>query len=158
MPRRKKFRWVNIKLPEGKGGEIELSADEMEAIRLADVEGMNQVEAAEIMGISQPTLHRILREARRKIGIAVLESRNVKITGGDYIMRRFKCYDCGNEWSEPFGTGKPDCPKCNSDNTGRTDAGRGCGRKSMKSRKSSCSSRRRVVKEGGERQDCRGRI
>jgi len=138
VPRRKKCRWVNIELPEKRGGEIELSADEIEAIRLTDVEGMNQIEAAEIMGISQPTLHRILREARRKIGIAVLESRNVKITGGDYIMRRFKCYDCGNEWSEPFGTGKPDCPKCNSDNIGRTDAGRGCRGKGRKRGKGSC--------------------
>lgn len=143
MPRRKKCRWVNIELPERKGGEIELTVDEIEAIRLADVEGMNQVEAAEIMGISQPTLHRILREARRKIGIAVLESRNVKITGGDYIMRRFKCYNCGNEWSEPFGTGRPDCPECKSTNIGRTDTGKECGRRGMKSGKGSCKGRGR---------------
>lgn len=101
-----------------------MSADEMEAVRLVDVEGINQVDAAEKMGVSQPTLHRILREARRKIGIAILEGNNVKITGGDHIMRKFKCYSCGNEWDEPYGTGKPDCPKCSSNNTGRIDAGR----------------------------------
>ena len=39
--------------------------------------------------------------------------------------RRFKCFDCGYEWDEPFGTGRKgiemQCPKCGSKNVHRTD-------------------------------------
>ena len=129
MPRRKKCRWVSLEPPLPSGDEIEISADELEAIRLADVEGYSQVEAAGVMGISQPTFHRILKEARRKIGRAILEGRKVRIVGGDYVMRKFMCFDCGYEWEEPFGTGRPqNCPKCGSVNIHRVDAGRGMGK------------------------------
>ena len=125
MPRRKKCRWVSLELPDDIRGEIEVSADELEAIRLADVEGLSQTEAAEMMGISQPTFHRILKEARRKIGRAIIEGLRIKIVGGDHIMRRFICFNCGHEWEVPFGTGRPDrCPKCGSDKFHRADAGR----------------------------------
>lgn len=131
MPRRKKCRWVSLEPPLPSAGEIEISADELEAIRLADVEGYSQVEAAEIMGVSQPTFHRILKEARRKVGRAILEGRRIKIVGGEHVMRKFRCFDCEHEWEEPFGTGRPQsCPKCGSANLHRVDAGRGrgCGR------------------------------
>lgn len=96
-------------------------ADELEAIRLTDVEQMSQSEAAQIMGISQPTLHRVLKEGRKKLGIAILENRNLKVIGAEHTMRRFKCFDCSHEWSEPYGTGKPVCPHCESVNTARVD-------------------------------------
>ncbi len=96
-------------------------ADELEAIRLTDVEEVSQTEAAQIMGVSQPTLHRVLKEGRKKLGIAVLENRDIEVTGGEHTMRRFKCFDCGHEWSEPYGTGKPVCPHCESVNTARVD-------------------------------------
>lgn len=101
-------------------------ADELEAIRLKDVEEVSQTEAARIMGISQPTFHRVLKEGRKKLGIAVLENRDVRVTGGEHTMRRFKCFDCSHGWSEPYGTGKPMCPHCKSVNTARVDGeGRG---------------------------------
>ncbi len=129
MPRRKKFRWVFLDVPEGVSGEIELSLDELEAIRLADVEGLTQVEAAKLMGISQPTFHRILKEARRKVGKALVEGLRIRVVGGEHIMRRFRCFDCGYEWEEPYGTGRPEaCPKCGSPNIHRVDPGRGRGR------------------------------
>jgi len=41
-------------------------------------------------------------------------------------MRSFKCYACGHEWQEPFGTGRPAvCPKCHSMNIHRNEPGRG---------------------------------
>jgi len=45
------------------------------------------------------------------------------------MMRRFKCADCGAEFEEPFGTGRPTCPKCGSANVYRIDeyAGMGAG-------------------------------
>jgi len=129
VPRRKKCRWVSLELPSKIKGEIEITADELEAIRLADVEGLSQVEAAELMGISQPTFHRILKEARRKVGKALIEGLRIRIVGGDHIMRRFRCFDCGHEWEEPFGTGRPEaCPRCGSPNFCRVDAGKGRGR------------------------------
>lgn len=130
MPRRKRRRWVFLDPPELlEYEEVEISLDELEALRLADVEGLDQHAAAKIMGISQPTFHRILKEARRKAGVIVVHGFKPKITGGDYIMRVFKCFDCGNEWEEPFGTGRPDsCPKCGSQNFYRMDSGKGMGK------------------------------
>lgn len=131
MPRRKRRRWVFLDPPDlvDKAREIEISLDELEALRLADVEGLNQHDAARIMGISQPTFHRILREARRKAGMVIVHGFGVKVIGGEHIMRVFKCFDCGNEWEEPFGTGRPDsCPKCGSQNFYRMDSGKGMGK------------------------------
>ncbi|MFW6128532.1 MAG: DUF134 domain-containing protein [Halobacteriota archaeon] len=123
MPRRKKCRWIYTDVPPevspAKGGAVELFADELEAIRLTDVEQMSQSEAAHLMGISQPTLHRVLKEGRKKLGIAVLENREVIVAGGEHTMRRLKCFDCGHEWSEPYGTGRPACPHCKSVNAAR---------------------------------------
>lgn len=128
MPRRKKFRWVSLEVPDEVCGEIELSLDELEAIRLADVEGLTQIEAARLMGVSQPTFHRILKEARRKVGKALVEGLRIRVVGGEHIMRRFRCFDCGYEWEEPYGTGRPEaCPKCGSPNIHRIDPGRGRG-------------------------------
>lgn len=132
MPRRKKWRWINTDLQPTQGRKIELLADELEAIRLKDVEEISQTEAARIMGISQPTFHRVLKEGRKKVGIAVLENREVKVTGGEHTMRRSKCFGCGHEWSGPYGTGKPKsiCPHCESMNTARADSeDRGPGRR-----------------------------
>ncbi len=46
--------------------------------------------------------------------------------------RKFKCYDCGNEFDVPYGTGgmgrQMKCPKCGSNNIHRVDSGPGAGR------------------------------
>ena len=46
-------------------GKRDLGLDELEAIRLADMLGLSQAEAASMMNISQPTFNRILASARR---------------------------------------------------------------------------------------------
>ncbi len=128
MPRRKKCRRVFLELPSKIDGFIKLSLDELEAIRLADVEDLSQIEAARIMGVSQPTFYRILKSARKKIGKALIEGKRIVVTGGEHIMRKFKCFDCGYEWEEPYGTGRPEkCPECSSFNICRIDAGGGRG-------------------------------
>lgn len=59
--------------------EVELQRDELEALRLHDVEGKDQRGAAEEMGISQPTLGRILNSAYKKIAQALVKGKAIKI-------------------------------------------------------------------------------
>ena len=59
--------------------EVELSLDEIEALRLCDLEGLDQVEAAKRMKISQATLCRILTSARKKVAKALIEGKAIKI-------------------------------------------------------------------------------
>ena len=69
--------------PRGRPGrpdEVELSADEFEAIRLADNCGLGQSAAAESMGISQQTFSRALRAAHKKISAALVEGKIIRVT------------------------------------------------------------------------------
>ncbi|MEA1943998.1 MAG: DUF134 domain-containing protein [Euryarchaeota archaeon] len=114
--------------------EVILKMEEMESIRLKDHLGMDQRDAATQMNVSQPTFHRILTEARRKIACALVCGRPIRIHGGTYRMtmtskRKFKCYECQYEWEEPHGTARPEkCPKCGSTNIHRAEEDRGYAR------------------------------
>jgi len=66
--------------------EIILAVDEAEAIRLIDLEEMEQSKAAKKMKISQPTLSRILKSARNKMADAIINGKSIKIQGGVYKM------------------------------------------------------------------------
>lgn len=118
--------------------EIALTVDEFEAIRLADLEGLYQEQAAEKMKVSRPTFGRIIETARRKVAEALVKGKALRIEGGDVEMagtRRFTCADCRHGWELPFGTGRPsECPSCKGANLhrakdGRDGAGKGQGRK-----------------------------
>ena len=102
---------------------VGLSLDEFEAIRLKDLEGLEQTAAADSMRISQPTFHRIIEAARKKVADALVNGKAIRIEGGEYMSdasKKFKCLDCGNEWEEPHGRGRPSvCPKCGSKNIHR---------------------------------------
>ena len=60
--------------------ETTLSIDELEALRLCDLEGLEQKQAAKKMKISQSTLGRILTLARQKTAQALIEGQAIKIT------------------------------------------------------------------------------
>ncbi len=60
--------------------EEELFHDELEALKLHDVDGLDQIEAAKKMNISQPTFGRILDKAYKKIAIAIIKGKAIKIT------------------------------------------------------------------------------
>lgn len=115
--------------------EVVLGVDELEALRLADVEGLYQEAAAQRMNVSRPTFGRIVSEARRKAATALVNGCALTIEGGPVEMpaqRSFVCHDCGYAWDEPFGGGRPPaCPQCGSGDFRRTDAaaGRGFGRR-----------------------------
>lgn len=68
--------------------EVELTVEEFEAIRLADLNGSRQVEIAKKMDISQPTLHRLLGSAHKKIADALVNGKAIKIFGGNYSIKK----------------------------------------------------------------------
>ena len=59
--------------------EVSLSLDELEAMRLADYEGLYHEEASRQMKVSRATFGRILDQARRKVMEALLEGKALKI-------------------------------------------------------------------------------
>ena len=114
------------------GDDVLLSVDELEAIRLADLEGMYQEQAAEEMGVSRQTFGRIVESARKKVAQALVNGKNLRIEGGNVEMcnaRQFECYDCKHTWDLPHGTGRPtECPECKSANIHRAASDRGWAR------------------------------
>lgn len=66
--------------------EIVLTAEELEAVRLKDHEGLEQEDAAERMQISRPTFRRILVGARLKIAEALISEKAIRIEGGVYRL------------------------------------------------------------------------
>jgi predicted DNA-binding protein (UPF0251 family) len=94
---------------------IRINIDEFEALRLRDYHDIQQKRSAEIMGISQPTFHRVLTSARKKISKALIEGNTIIIVGEDYITdkTRYKCKKCGFEWLSPEKE-YDKCPDCQS--------------------------------------------
>jgi uncharacterized protein len=103
--------------------EVSLSVEEAEAIRLKDMEGLEQEQGAEKMNISRPTFQRILASARKKLADVVLNGKALRIEGGNYEMapRLFKCGN-GHEWDVPYeiAVAAPPtaCPTCGSPEVG----------------------------------------
>ncbi len=105
--------------------EVVLTVDELEALRLADLEGHYQDEAAAKMGVSRQTFGRIVSAARRKAAEALVEGKALRIEGGKFealTVRTFACVSCENRWETPYGGGRPAaCPKCGGDQFTRVD-------------------------------------
>lgn len=72
-------------IPEGcpSSAEILLSLDMYEALRLVDAEGLPQGVAAHRMGVSTPTLCRLLNEARRRVASALRDGWALRCSGGN---------------------------------------------------------------------------
>ena len=62
--------------------EVALSLDELEAVRLADLNGLYQEQAAPKMDVSRSAFARILESARRKIADALVHGKSLKLEGG----------------------------------------------------------------------------
>jgi predicted DNA-binding protein (UPF0251 family) len=65
---------------------VTLTLDGLEAIRLADAEGLDHEEAAERMGISRPTFSRLLAEARGIVARGLVNGWAIRIDGGNYTL------------------------------------------------------------------------
>ncbi len=79
------FKPAGIRMQEL--SEVILSYDEYEVVRLIDFEEIGQIKAGKKMTISQPTLSRLLKNARKKISEAIIEGKAIRICGGNYKLR-----------------------------------------------------------------------
>jgi predicted DNA-binding protein (UPF0251 family)/predicted Fe-Mo cluster-binding NifX family protein len=66
--------------------QVELTIEELEALRLKDLEGLQQEQGAAKMNISRPTFQRILASARRKTAEALSQGKAIRISGGAYKL------------------------------------------------------------------------
>ncbi|THB77881.1 MAG: DUF134 domain-containing protein [Desulfobacteraceae bacterium] len=75
--------------PEGMDtkGDIILSLEEFEAIRLIDYTGMDQSQAADVMNVSRQTVGRVLKAGRIKVSTALVEGHRLKVQGGCYRIQ-----------------------------------------------------------------------
>jgi uncharacterized protein len=75
--------------------EVQLSVEEIEALRLKELEGLEQAEGASRMGVSRPTFQRILTSARQKSADALLNGKAIRIEGGNFQLAGLPhCQDC----------------------------------------------------------------
>ena len=99
--------------------EVQLTLEETEAIRLKDIEGLDQAGCAERMNISRPTVQRIIESARRKISDALLNGKSIRIEGGNVEMlpQQYVCEN-GHQWDVPLEQAAAEplqaCPVCNT--------------------------------------------
>lgn len=124
LPRLTYFKPAGVPLRELE--EVELTVEELEAIRLKDLVGLEQEACAEKMGVSRPTYHRILSSARSKVAQALVDGKAIRVEGGNFqvVTRRFHCRRCAHEWEVPVGQGcrgELTCPECNSPEVYRTN-------------------------------------
>jgi len=95
MPRPKKPRFISgypilaAFVPQGVPvtGQVSLSVEELEAIRLSDFEHLDQESAANLMGVSRQTYGRILATARSTVGEALVTGKALRVQGGTFEMR-----------------------------------------------------------------------
>ena len=92
MPRPRKCRRVCM-LPraaafQSVGSEhshpVTMTVEEYEAIRLIDLEGLTQEQAAQRMSVARPTVQRIYDAARRKLASFLVDGGSLRVMGGDY--------------------------------------------------------------------------
>lgn len=96
MPRQRKLRYVQgrpiveafipDRVPPWGSEEVVLPIEGLEAIRLSDQQGLDQVTAARMMNVSRQTFGRILAEARAIVADALVTGKTLRIAGGNYEM------------------------------------------------------------------------
>jgi predicted DNA-binding protein (UPF0251 family) len=100
-------------IPKCQLEEVLLSLDEIEAIRLVDLEQLYQTDAAEQMHISRQTLGNIIKNAHKKIADALINGKALRIeTPKDSTMSGhfMFCPACGSTFKDKLA-----CPSCDSE-------------------------------------------
>lgn len=101
--------------------ELPLAIDELEAIRLVDLEGLSHEQAASVMGVSRQTVGRVLERGRGKVAEALVGGKAILIGGGQYRVepQQVRCFSCQQRWIAEAELGLPStCPKCGSADVG----------------------------------------
>ena len=115
-PKFQKFKPAGIRSLQLK--KIKLSVDEYEAVRLADYLGLDHLEASKKMQISRPTFSRLIEKARKKISIAIIEGKELIISGGNFQFEHFllSCNQCSKTFRhcELKDQSILKCPYCQS--------------------------------------------
>jgi predicted DNA-binding protein (UPF0251 family) len=84
-----------------------LPVEGLEALRLVDAEGLGQEQAADRMGVSRPTLNRILGQARSVVARALANGWALRIEGGDWVLAgEAPQPDTEGEGAAPCGRGR----------------------------------------------------
>jgi predicted DNA-binding protein (UPF0251 family) len=125
MPRPKKCRLVKRKpgvtffkpqgIPLRVLEHVQITVDELEALRLSDLLGMSHEETAKELQVSRPTVTRMLARAHQALADALVNGKAIRIEGGDYILEGYECLcpKCGAQWSAPAtGEANQVCGKC----------------------------------------------
>jgi predicted DNA-binding protein (UPF0251 family) len=98
MPRKFKCRRV-CAVPDNRvftpqqncNGTVNLTVEELETVRLCDLEGLEQDEASISMNVSRATFQRMLYQARKKIADALCLGKAIEIGGGNYELAEHRC-------------------------------------------------------------------
>ena len=99
--------------------KVSLTYDELEALRLADYEGLYQEQAARRMNVSRATFGTIVMSARKKVADFLVNSKRLDVAGGEVTVGscRFVCGSCKRTFSVPAHAQRPaECPQCGSSN------------------------------------------
>ncbi len=128
MPRPVKWRRIaqmpnhRYFAPEGVLGENLdeniLKIEELEALRLKDLDGLDQESCASAMRVSRQTFQRIYSAAKIKVADSLINGKAIRIQGGNYTRNicLLVCENCGYEWEnkvENLADSKGiSCPEC----------------------------------------------
>ncbi len=128
MARPKKHRRINCNpscyyfkpkgIPMSELEEVILEGDELEAIRLGDLQNMSQEDAAVKMNISRQTFGRIVNKARAKIADSIINGKAIKLSEeiSNELKSKFQfvCSKCGYKLRLRNSSGRVSCPHCNN--------------------------------------------
>ena len=109
MVRPRKIKTVNFEpdvtyfkpraVPLNQLEEVEITLDELETLRLSNLEKISQADSADKMNVHQSTFQRTLTRAREKVTDALVNGKAIKIHGGEYKMP-------GGDGTGPLGQGR----------------------------------------------------
>ena len=100
--------------------EVELTLREIEAIRLTDLECLNDKKVAKKMDLTLDELKKLLNNARKKISRALVDGIAIKIIDKEEVKEeittlcKFRCAICGEIYTVNYLNSEIVCPLCNS--------------------------------------------
>ncbi len=113
MPRYTYFKPTGIPMPLLE--EIVLTVDELEAMRLKNIEKLEQHDCAARMNVAQSTLQRILVSAHEKVSRAIIEGKALRIHGGPYTLHGEQhCPYCRRHRHGADLLNENNCPDCST--------------------------------------------